>query len=363
MNKRVAIIGPVLPYRGGIAQHTTMLARALSRISNLSVFSFKRQYPAWLFPGQSDLDTDYTGHQEERTEYVMDSLNPLTWITVVKAVNREYFSAIIFPWWTVYWAFCFGFIALMLKSKQRDIVFFCHNVVDHESAWWKIRLARMALRQGNRFVVHSRKDEANLKALLGDVPVAIHPHPIYHQFPPPVGTLGRRRRIELLFYGFVRPYKGLNDLIDAMTFMKEHDVQLTIAGEFWEGKVETTLKIQQLNLENHIELRPNYHSDQETAELFTRADVVVLPYKSATGSGVVSIAYHYNKPVIVTRVGGLPDVVIEGKTGWVIEPGNIKQLTSLLQELNPTQFKIMRENIKTYKNSLSWESLANCILK
>jgi len=359
---KVLLIGPVLPFRGGIAQHTTLLYRALSKRVACELFSFKRQYPAWLFPGESDRDPDYAGYLEPGARYLIDSLDPFTWRRAVTAARRMGVTRVVIPWWTIFWAPCFGYLARALRRQGMEVVFFCHNVVEHEAAWWKTKLSRLVLGAGSRFVVHTREDRANLVRLLPGARVQVHPHPIYDQFPPPEGTLPRKAALELLFYGFVRPYKGLELLIEAMGRLRGQDVHLVVAGEFWEGQEAIEAQIRRLGIEQQVELRPRYHSDQETALLFHRADAVVLPYRSATGSGVVPIAYHYDKPVIVTRVGGLPDVVEEGKTGFVVPPEDVAALADAIERLGRSDRGRFAERIREYKGRLSWDSLAEVVL-
>ena len=337
IKKRVVLIGPVLPFRGGIAQHTTMLKRALNELTETLTISFSRQYPSWLFPGESDRDRFYEGYKEGKTEYLVDSLSLFTWQKAVKEILKFNADIVIIPWWTVFWAPCFWYITWALRDRHIEVVFFCHNAVEHETAGWKVALTKLVLNHAARFVVHTQEDRDNLFKLLPGVKVAVQPHPIYDHFPEPKGDLPRRRALELLFYGFVRPYKGLDDLIDAMEKLKGKDIQLTIAGEFWNGEKKTRKRIAELGLDDQVELRPYYHSDQETAELFHRADVVTLPYQSATGSGVIPIAYHYNKPVIVTNVGGLPDVVEDAKTGWVVEAGKDGALADVIMSIDVNQ--------------------------
>lgn len=358
---RVALIGPVLPFRGGIAQHTTMLHRAMPELGEHLTISFTRQYPALIFPGESDRDPAYEGHEETGVDYLIDSLNPLTWRKAVKRVLDYGADIVVLPWWTVYWAFCFRYIAKSLRKRGVEVVFFCHNVVEHESAGWKSWLTRQVLGQAQRFVVHTREDEANLKHLIPDASVRVHVHPIYDQFPAPNGDWPQRGRLELLFYGFVRPYKGLDLLVDAMAKV-EGDVHLTIAGEFWDGEDEVRAQIEAMDLADRIELRPRYHTDEETAELFARSDVVVLPYRSATGSGVVPVAYHYDKPVIVSRVGGLPDVVKDGVTGRVLPPEDIDALADAINALDREQAQAMVPAIQALKRSMTWTSLASTFL-
>jgi len=359
---RVALIGPILPFRGGIAQHTTMLHRALPALTEHLTISFTRQYPALIFPGESDRDPAYTGYREPGVEYLIDSLNPLTWRRAVRRVLDFRADIVVLPWWTVYWAVCFGYLSRALRRKGLSVVFFCHNVVEHEAAGWKSRLTRWVLGHGSRFVVHTYEDAANLRHLLPDAEVRVHAHPIYDHFPLPKKVWPKRGALELLFFGFVRPYKGLDLLIEAMA-QTACDVYLTIAGEFWEGKSQVRERIQILGLADRVELRPWYHTDEEAAELFGRCDVVVLPYRSATGSGVIPIAYHYNKPVIASRVGGLADVVHHGETGILIESENVKALADAINNLTRTEAEAMVPAIKTIKRSMTWHSLAATCLE
>jgi glycosyltransferase involved in cell wall biosynthesis len=359
--KRLALIGPVLPFRGGVAQHTTMLQRALPDLSKHLTISFTRQYPTLIFPGENDRDPAYEGHREPGVEYLIDSLNPLSWRKAVQRVLAFNADIVVIPWWTAYWAPCFAYIAKTLRRKGLVVVFVCHNVFEHESTAWKIRLTKWVLSQGSRFVVHTREDAANLETLVTDAVISVHPHPIYDQFPAPKGELDSRGDLDLLFYGFVRPYKGLDLLIEAMAKTKAN-TYLTIAGEFWDGEERVRRRIKALGLGDRTELRPRYHTDQETAELFARSDIIVLPYRSATGSGVVPVAYHYDKPVIVTRVGGLPDVVDDGKTGKLIEPDNIDALAEAINSLTRGDAAAMVPAIQALKRSMTWVSLASTCL-
>lgn len=361
-NNRSALIGPLLPYRGGIAQHTTQLHRELNTHTELLTISFSRQYPKWLFPGESDRDPEYQGHKEAGVEYLIDSINPLTWRKAVKQITAYGARTVFIPWWTVFWTPCFGYIARALRRRGVEVVFFCHNVIEHESAFWKQWATRLVLRQGSRFVVHTRVDAENLKRLLPDANVAVQAHPIYDQFPAAENSLQKRANLELLFYGFVRPYKGLTTLVDAMGILQGKAIRLTVAGEFWEGRKEIETRVVELNLEDQVDIQDRYHSEQETAELFARADIVVLPYLSATGSGVVPIAYHYSKPVIVTRVGGLPDVVEDGKTGFLVPAGDAEALAEVISSLSRESCQVMQPDIIRIKNSFTWEKMAEVLL-
>ena len=358
----VALIGPVLPFRGGIAQHTTMLHRALRETADVRTVSFTRQYPPWLFPGKSDRDPQCEGHVEPGVEYLIDSLNPRTWRAALQRCLAHEPEAVIIPWWTVYWAPCFRYLAGALRRADIDVIFLCHNVVEHESAWWKNRLTLSVLRQGTHHVVHSREGGRHLKSAISTAHVSFYPHPIYDRFPAAEGSLARRSPLELLFFGFVRPYKGLDLLLEAMADLKDTDVRLTVVGEFWEGHEQIERQIHELGLEDRVDLVARYVDDAEAAEYFDRADAVVLPYRSATGTGIIPLAYHYEKPVLVTDVGGLPDVVSDGETGLIVEPNSPGSLATAVRQLDQTDLTAMKTAIRQYKQQMTWRGLAEHVL-
>lgn len=362
---RLAIVGPILPFRGGIAQHTTMVHRTASASVETLTLSFTRQYPAWLFPGQSDQDPNLAGHREPGVDYCLDSLNPLTWRRAFDKIKAFAPDLVVIPWWTVYWAPMFGYLGRRIRQADLPLTIICHNAVEHEAAAWKRWLSRLVLRRASGFLVHTRVDQQNLRRLGPGVPIQVHPHPIFEQFPVPQAErkLPRRRELELLFFGFVRPYKGLDVLIEAMQRLAGRPVMLTIAGEFWRDQEETRQAITNAGIADQTEFRPGFHSERDSAELFARADCVVLPYRSATGSGIVPLAYHYGKPVLATRVGGLPDVVEEGRTGFLVEPEDPDALAEMLRGLSADQCAAMRPAIERIKQRMTWSSLVDALLE
>ena len=360
---RIALIGPVLPFRGGIAQHTTMMRRALVGVADVKAFSFSRQYPKILFPGESDRDPAFAGHSEPGTSYRIDSVNPLTWSAAVREIREWAPDLVVIPWWTIYFVPCFGYIAGRLRAAGIPVVFVCHNVIEHESAPWRVALARRVLRAGSGFVVHTGIDEQNLLALLPGARIARHAHPVYEQFPPADESMVAEHELELLFFGFVRPYKGLDLLIEAVALVPASvDLRLTVAGEFWNGPDATMARIEELGVADRIEVHAGYMTEDQVAGYFGRAHAAMLPYRSATGSGVVAVAYNYDVPVVVTRVGGLPDVVEDGMTGYVVEPDSPEALAAAIEQLATADIQAMRAAVATYKREhLSWEGLGRAV--
>lgn len=360
--KRLGLIGPLLPYRGGIAHHTTMLHRSLSSRAHLLTISFKRLYPGWLYPGRSDREPGYEGHREGNVKYLIDSLNPLTWLKTCRMLVNHAPQMVIFPWWTAYWAPCFGFMASYLRRRKIEVLFICHNVVDHESAPWKRPLSRVGLSGGDYFAVHTKSDAEALRALVPGAQVVMHPHPMYTHYPPPKNELPRRARLEVLFFGFVRPYKGLDVLIDAMSLLKEEDVFLSIVGEWWSRSSPLRQMIREAAVEKRVEVIDRYVTEGEAADYFARADVVVMPYHKATGSGIVTLAYHYGKPVIASDVGGFSEVVSEGVSGRLVAPGDAQALAEAMRGFLDAKPEGMREGIKEVSGRMTWEGLVESIL-
>ena len=342
-----------------------MLLRAFCEFADARAISFTRQYPKLLFPGESDRDPAYQGHVEPHTDYLIDSINPFTWRAAVKKAIAEKPDVVVMPWWQVYWAPSFSYIARRLRRAGIPVVFLCHNVTEHEAAAWKRALTRRVLASGSGHVVQTNLDGEHLLELLPDAKPVLHLHPAYDQFPTPLGTLAPEHDLELLFFGFVRPYKGLDLLLDALALVDSSlDVRLTVAGEFWHGSAETEARIAQLGIGKRVELVNRYLTEQDVAEYFARAHALVLPYRSATGSGVVAIAHHYEKPVIVTRVGGLPDVVENGVTGFVVEPESPQAIADAIEHLGERDLDSMVAAVRRFKaERLTWSGLANAVLE
>lgn len=366
----ICLIGPSYPFRGGITHHTTLLYRHLRKRHHVTFYAFRRQYPQWLFPGETDRDTSQVPLREEGVQAILDSLNPLTWWEVYRRIHREKPDLLIIPWWTSFWALQFWTILTLLKrSSPTKILFICHNVVDHDPHFFSRACARTVLKHGDHFFVHSENDGMRLREIVPSAHITHSFHPLYDFLSnrKPSRTEARNRLglqgDTILFFGFIRPYKGVDDLLKAMPLIiKQRNVTLLVVGEFWEGRQAFNQQIRELGLEDAVRVVDKYVPNEEVGLYFSAADLVVLPYVSGTGSGVVQMAYGLEKPVIATRVGSLPEVVEDGRTGYLVNPGDARALanavTRFFSEEKEAEFI---ENIKRIKGKFSWEQIVRLI--
>lgn len=362
---RVSIIGPVAPFRSGIARHTTAVACELARRADVevSVVSFARQYPERLYPGESEFDPDARAPDGIATDFRLDSLNPLSWRAAAGKVLRERPDLAVIPAWTFFLAPCLGFIARALRRRGVPVAMIVHNAEDHEVARWKTALSRFQLRHASRLLTHNDGIAASLQRLVPGIPIAICPHPVYDDYPQPRGDLQRTASLELLFFGLVRPYKGLDIALRALAASGLEDVRLSVVGEFWQGRAETETLIRETGLEGKVEVVPRYVSDQEAAEYFARCDAVMAPYRSATGSGVVALAQWYGRPVIASDVPGLSQAVEDGRTGWLFPAGDASALAHVLRtRVSREAAEAMRPALEATRHELSWQSFGDAVL-
>jgi len=326
--RKIAVVGLSYPFRGGISHYSTLQVRALRRKYDVTFLTFSRQYPGFLFPGQTQFD--YSARTlVEPNEQIIDTMNPATWVAAARRLNREQPELIVFQWWHPFFAPPFGSIVRLLNGTlRRRVCFLCHNVMPHEGSRLQTLLTRYAFPGKGFYVVHSEQDRQQLVALRPHATVRKGCHPTYSEFAE--GHVSGKRearralglaedRKTLLFFGLVRAYKGLKYLIQAMPRLRESlDCHLLVVGEFYDDKAQYLELISRLGLTDVITVVDRYVPNEEVGRYFSAADVAVLPYTSATQSGIVQVAFGLNTPVIVTRVGGLPEVVDDGRTGFVV---------------------------------------------
>ena len=369
--KKIVLIGPVYPYKGGISHYTGLMYRALSAKYDVSMISYRFQYPKFLYKKeQKDYEND--SFKIGGTDYMIHTANPVNWFSVAGKIRKINPDLIIFQWWHPYFAPCYWSVAKLLKKYRK--LFVCHNVFPHERFPFDRLLAKMVLRQGDSFIVQSGKDGEDLKTILPDAVYEQTVHPTYNafKFEEMSKEEGRRRlniapdRKLLLFFGFVREYKGLKYILEAMPRIaeKQKNISLLIVGDFGsqENKGFYEKIIEKNGINDYVEIYDGYIPDKEIEKFFAACDLVVLPYESATQSGIVQIAYGFEKPVVVTNVGGLPDVVNDGRTGYIVEPGNPKALAEAVNRYFDEQKEAeFEENVKKEAYRFSWDRMVETV--
>jgi glycosyltransferase involved in cell wall biosynthesis len=334
------LIGPVYPYKGGISHYTGLMYRALSKVHDTVMISYKMQYPKLLFKKeQRDYDNDT--FRVEGTQFLINTANPFNIMGVASKIVKMKPEKVIIQWWHPYFAPCYVLLAGKLKRAGIPVTYICHNVFPHERFPLDKQLTRMALKKGSRYILHAQGEVNELLSIRPDADYRVSVHPTYSAFNfenMDMRTAREKLGIPaderiLLFFGFVREYKGLKHLLKAMSLMKDKTdfiPQLYVVGDFAGNKDEYLKLIDDLDIKDRVTVIDGYVPDKEVEKYFSAANLVVLPYESATQSGIVQIAYGFRKPVIVTRVGGLPEVVEDGITGDIIEPFDDKALAEAI---------------------------------
>lgn len=370
---KIALIGPVYPFRGGIAHHTNMLTAYLRRHGHVvDNYTFSRQYSGVLFPGKTQEEPESgtaAGGEGRRT---IDSINPLTWWKTARLLTEQGgYDLYLFQHWHPFFGPCFGSIAKRVRKRSRgEVMAIVHNFIHHESRKGDRFLTDRFLRHCTSAITQSTTVERQLAAAYPELPMRMQPHPVYENFGERVDgsplrkRLGIENRKVILFFGLIRRYKGLDRLIEAMPEITRRlpDAHLLIAGEFYDDRGQYDAAIAASGLKDRITLHADYVPNEEVKEWFSASDVVVLPYRTATNSGIVQIAYNFSVPAIVTDVGSLSEVVLDGKTGYVIPDGSPNTIATAVEKIfRPGRIEEFARGIEGELAKYSWDSFVNVI--
>ena len=369
---RVALLGPTHPYRGGIAHYTTLLARAFAISHETHIVSFTRLYPGLLFPGATQFDRSAEALLPPvEPERLLDSVNPLTWRRAGMRLRALRPDLLIVPWWHPFFGPSLGTAArIARRGGGPKRIFLTHNVEPHESSPIDRWLADYGLGAADGFLVHARAEADRLRPRARGRPIRVHPHPSYEFFSErrpsreaARAAIGARGRV-ILFFGYVRPYKGLRDLLEALRVARgDAWDQLYVVGEFYEPRDRYDAALQDPALQGKVKVVDRYVPNEEVADYFAAADLVALPYRSATGSGIAQIAFGAGVPVIATRTGGLEEVVEEGVSGLLVPPSDPRALARAIEryfgeDLGPR----LREGVAAARGCFTWEALRDALL-
>ena len=370
MKKKIILVGPAYPYRGGNALFVAHLYEALSKSFDIEVINFTRLYPQLLFPGTRQEDVSKVPIKAHPSTRLIDSINPLTWFKTANYISRQNPDLVAFIWYQPFFGFSIGTIARLIRKKFKGrILFITENIISHESMFYDRILTRYALRSADKFLVLSDVVEKGIKTLYPDKKVFRSTLPIYdcYGFDQSLSKSDARKKLGiaenkkvLLFFGYIRAYKGLMNLIEAMPYLLKEDENyfLLIVGEFYESKEKYFERIKELNIGKNVLVIDEFVPNEEVGLYYSAADLVVLPYNSATQSGILNIAYGFKKPVVVTNVGGLPELVEDGKTGFIVEPHNPLALAEGIKKyFSASNIEDFPRNIETFIQNNSFTSI------
>jgi len=369
---KIVIVGPAYPLRGGIAHHTGLLSRSLSKRHTVGIITFRRQFPAFLFPGTTQKESQGELFRVDAEE-LLDSLNPLTWIAVAREIRRRNPDLVIFPYSLPFFSPCYGTIAALVRWRRSTrTLFLCHNILPHERHPGDTLLTRYAFSFADLFIVQSEEVRRDLARIRPNAHAGFVHHPVYEMFGSAFAKeaarqqLGIRESRVILFFGYVRKYKGLGVLFDALhtalARRQLNDTLLLVVGEFYENETAYRTQAEALGLGSAVRFIARYVAQREVATFFSAADVVVLPYLSATQSGIIQVAYNFDRPVIASQVGGLSGVVVEGKTGFLVPPNDPAALADALQRFYAeNRGEEFIANVREEKKKYSWEAMVDAI--
>lgn len=370
--KTIKIIGPAYPYRGGIATTNERLAQEFMSMGiDVNIETFTVQYPAFLFPGKTQYNLKLAPKDLAITRTI-NSIDPTNWGRVGRRIRDEKPDLVIIRYWLPFMAPCLGTIAgLIRKNRHTKIICLADNIIPHEHRLGDRLLTNYFIQRIDGLIAMSKSVLTDATGFRKDLQVGFCHHPIFDNYGERLSFEAAKQKLNLdihikylLFFGFIRDYKGLDLLLNAFADvrLRKFPVKLLIAGEYYSSPEPYLELIKNHHLEDLIELRTEFIADEEVNLYFSAADMVVQPYKSATQSGVTQIGYHFNKPMLVTNVGGLSEIIPDGKIGYVVEPEIQKIADALVDFYENERLVEFEANIVDEKKKFSWENMVNTFL-
>lgn len=369
---KIIIVGPASPLRGGISDFNEALAKSFFESgNNIEIVSFSLQYPKFLFPGKSQNRVTNSNSYPYKISPLINSINPFTWWKAAKYIISKKPDKVMIRFWMPFFAPCLGIIASIIKKKKINLIGIVDNAVAHEKRVGDTQLVNFFLKKCHYHITLSEKVKNDIKTINDNIKVKALFHPIYNNYKPLIDKNTALEKLNLkdgkyiLFFGLIRKYKGLDLAIRAMSDQKiiDQNIKLVIAGEFYDSEEVYNQLINQLKLKNIIIYNEFVETDR-VPDFFSISNLVILPYKSATQSGVTQLAMNYNKPMIVTNVGGLPEIIDHLKDGY-ISSSDPKELSKYILDYfsDPINETKMSEALSLKQNLYSWNHFTEEILK
>ncbi len=372
---KLVIIGPAHPLRGGLATFNQRLAKAFNDEGHsCSIYSFSLQYPSFLFPGKTQF-TDEPAPANLNIHTVINSVNPFNWIRIGNRLKKEKPDIIIVRFWLPFMGPALGTILRRVrKNKHTRIICIADNVIPHEKRFGDKPFTRYFLKSCDAFITMSEKVMTDLRQFEKEKPAKQVSHPLYDNFGEIIPKETARKHLGLpeneniiLFFGFIRRYKGLDILLDAIGYLKKNNPEalrfkLLVAGEFYEDEQPYQDQIDRLGIRDHLILRTDFIPDSEVKYYCCAADAVIQPYRNATQSGVTPLAYHFEKPMVVTNVGGLPALVPHEKVGLVVAP-NPEAIAAGILHFYQLGEDFFIPHLRVEKEKYSWENMVREIIQ
>lgn len=364
---KIAVLSPFYPYRGGIASFSNRLYQELDETESIEVsaFSFALLYPSFLFPGKTQYVEDEDILLTTKSKRLLNSINPFSWISTTKAINKYKPDVLIVAYWMPFVAPALGMVCSLI-SKKTKVVALVHNAIPHEKRFFDKSFAKSFFKKCDSFIVLSEPVKDDLLKLIPKANVLVTPHPIYDQYKERINKSEACQSLNidpekknLLFFGLIRDYKGLDLLIEAMSFLDD-SYQLIIGGECYGSFQKYQELIDKSPFKDNIKVFEQYIPDDMVTTLFSASDVLILPYRDATQSGVVAIAYQMEMPIIATNVGALGETVLTSSTGIVVDV-SAESISEGIKSYFDNDKQIYLESVKSEKQRLSWASFTKSL--
>lgn len=365
---KVIIIGPAHPLRGGLASFNERLARQFQKQGDdVCIYTFSLQYPGFLFPGTTQYSTE-PAPNDIAIRVRINSINPVNWVNVGREIKKRKPDLIVVRYWLPFMGPALGTLLRFAKSKNTKVVCIADNVIPHEKRFGDKPFTSYFIKSIDAFVTMSEKVMKDLRTFTNK-PAQQIVHPLYDNFGKAIDKKKAREHLHLnpddniiLFFGFIRKYKGLDLLLEAMKILRDQssNIKLLIAGEFYEDRKTYDDLIEQFNIKDQLIIRTDFIPDSEVKYYLSAADFVIQPYRNATQSGVTPLSYHFEKPMLVTNVGGLPALVPDRKVGLVAEP-NAQSIAEKIKELYNLGEDFFLPHLRNEKQKYSWQTLVETI--